>query len=139
MVYVDNSRPELVDGFVRKTFTAMIEGIREGTLAAEHATKNWMKIPAKFMLWFIFMAAVFMIAKKRKFSYGLRNGLLFISVLLFGVILGSDPNPMGTVKDAIRLYGFSHAVFPPQIIALTIFLAIVLLTNKSDSTCEVFP
>jgi ubiquinone/menaquinone biosynthesis C-methylase UbiE len=28
MVYVDASRPDLVDGFTRKTFTAMIEGIR---------------------------------------------------------------------------------------------------------------
>ena len=34
MVYVDASRPELVDGFTRKTFTAMIEGIREPALAA---------------------------------------------------------------------------------------------------------
>jgi len=29
MVYVDSSRPRLVDGFTRKTFTAMIEGVRE--------------------------------------------------------------------------------------------------------------
>jgi trans-aconitate methyltransferase len=29
MVYADSSRPELVDGFTRKTFTAMIEGVRE--------------------------------------------------------------------------------------------------------------
>ena len=29
MVYVDASRPELVEGFTRKTFTAMIEGIRD--------------------------------------------------------------------------------------------------------------
>ena len=29
MVYVDSSRPELVEGFTRKTFTAMIEGIRD--------------------------------------------------------------------------------------------------------------
>jgi len=29
MVYVDASRPELVDGFTKKTFTAMIEGIRD--------------------------------------------------------------------------------------------------------------
>ncbi len=29
MVYVDASRPELVEGFTKKTFTAMIEGIRE--------------------------------------------------------------------------------------------------------------
>ncbi|MBI4774355.1 MAG: methyltransferase domain-containing protein [Deltaproteobacteria bacterium] len=34
MVYVDTSRPELVDGFTRKTFTAMIEGIRESALEA---------------------------------------------------------------------------------------------------------
>jgi SAM-dependent methyltransferase len=33
MVYVDSSRPELVDGFTRKTFTAMIEGVRESALA----------------------------------------------------------------------------------------------------------
>ncbi len=34
VVYVDSSRPELVDGFTRKTFTAMIEGIRAPALAA---------------------------------------------------------------------------------------------------------
>jgi SAM-dependent methyltransferase len=34
MVYVDATRPELVDGFTRKTFTAMIEGTREDALAA---------------------------------------------------------------------------------------------------------
>ena len=34
MVYVDSSRPELVDGFTRRTFTAMIEGIRESAVSA---------------------------------------------------------------------------------------------------------
>lgn len=34
MVYVDASRPDLVDAFTRKTFTAMIEGIREPAIAA---------------------------------------------------------------------------------------------------------
>jgi SAM-dependent methyltransferase len=34
MVYVDSSRPGLVDGFTRKTFTAMIEGVREAALEA---------------------------------------------------------------------------------------------------------
>ena len=34
MVYVDASRPDLVDGFTRKTFTAMIEGVREPSIAA---------------------------------------------------------------------------------------------------------
>lgn len=33
-VYVDASRPGLVDGFTRKTFTAMIEGVRQPALAA---------------------------------------------------------------------------------------------------------
>ena len=32
MVYVDASRPELVEGFTKKTFTAMIEGIREAAI-----------------------------------------------------------------------------------------------------------
>ena len=34
VVYVDSSRPDLVDGFTRKTFTAMIEGVRESAIAA---------------------------------------------------------------------------------------------------------
>src|SRR5262245_32697822 len=34
MVYVDSSRPDLVDGFTRKTFTAMVEGVREPALEA---------------------------------------------------------------------------------------------------------
>jgi SAM-dependent methyltransferase len=34
MVYADSSKPDLVDGFTRKTFTAMIEGIRESALEA---------------------------------------------------------------------------------------------------------
>jgi ubiquinone/menaquinone biosynthesis C-methylase UbiE len=41
IVYVDASRPELVDGFTRKTFTAMIEGVREAAITAgliDHAS-----------------------------------------------------------------------------------------------------
>ena len=38
MVYVDSSRPGLVDGFTKKTFTAMIEGVRQPALAARLAT-----------------------------------------------------------------------------------------------------
>lgn len=34
MVYVDAARPALVDGFIRKTFTAMIEGVRERAIEA---------------------------------------------------------------------------------------------------------
>jgi len=38
MVYVDSSKPALVDGFTRKTFTAMIEGVRESAIDAGMAT-----------------------------------------------------------------------------------------------------
>jgi len=34
LVYVDGSRPDLADGFTRRTFAAMIEGVREPALAA---------------------------------------------------------------------------------------------------------
>src|SRR5215471_17453281 len=33
-VYVDSSRPELVDGFTRRTFTAMVEGVRDRAINA---------------------------------------------------------------------------------------------------------
>ncbi len=42
MVYVDSSRPDLVDGFTRKTFTAMIEGVRDG------ATRGGLATPERF-------------------------------------------------------------------------------------------
>ena len=34
MVYVDSSRPDLVEGFTKRTFTAMVEGVREEAIAA---------------------------------------------------------------------------------------------------------
>jgi hypothetical protein len=34
MVYVDASRPAMVDGFTRKTFTAMIEGVKTPAIQA---------------------------------------------------------------------------------------------------------
>jgi len=34
MVYVDSSRPDLVDGFTRRTFTAMVEGVRDPAISA---------------------------------------------------------------------------------------------------------
>jgi Fe-S-cluster-containing hydrogenase component 2 len=99
-------------------------------LTAEHESKNWIKIPVKFFLWFIFLSMVFIFSKKREVTSGVRNGLLFAAVLIFGVIMGSDPSPMGTVKDAIHLYGTARVIFLPRIIALTVFLAIVFFANK---------
>lgn len=34
MVYVDSSKPELVEGFTKKTFTVMTEGVREAAIQA---------------------------------------------------------------------------------------------------------
>lgn len=32
MVYVDSSNPQLVEGFIKNTFTAMIKGVRDSAL-----------------------------------------------------------------------------------------------------------
>lgn len=37
MVYVDSSKPALVEGFTKKTFTAMIEGVRQTAIEAKLA------------------------------------------------------------------------------------------------------
>ena len=33
MVYVDSSKPDLVEGFTKRTFTAMIKGVRESSIS----------------------------------------------------------------------------------------------------------
>jgi SAM-dependent methyltransferase len=40
MVYVDSSKPDLVDGFTRNTFTAMVAGAREKVLALGLTTED---------------------------------------------------------------------------------------------------
>ena len=99
-------------------------------MASEHESKNWVKILIKFVLWFVFLISVYSLFKRRKVTNGLRKTTLFISVIIFGVVLGSDPSPMGTVKDAIHLYGSAGVIFPPRMIALLVFLAMVFLANK---------
>lgn len=103
---------------------------KELHLATEHETKNWLKILIKFFLWFAFLVFIFFFFRKRKFTPAIRKRTLFIAVLIFGVVMGSDPSPMGTVKDAIHLFGSIGAVFPPRMIALTVFLLIVFAANK---------
>ena len=34
MVYVDSGKPDLIEGFTKNTFTAMVEGIRNAALEA---------------------------------------------------------------------------------------------------------
>lgn len=112
--------------------TGQIEALvnKKMALAAEHESKNWRKILIKFCLWFVFLAMLFLWFKKKPVSFLGRKAALFVSLSIFGVVMGSDPSPMGTVKDAIHLYGSAGAVFPPRMIALTVFLLIVFAANK---------
>lgn len=44
MVYVDSSKPELVDGFSKKTFIAMVEGVKDQALSLNMIDENtWNK------------------------------------------------------------------------------------------------
>jgi len=99
-------------------------------IEAEHTSKNWVKIPLKFSLWFFFLAGVFVLIRKGDVSPSLRRILYLVAIFVFGIVLGSDPSPMGTVKDAIALYGAKGVIFKPRMVALTIFLSLVLLANK---------
>ena len=99
-------------------------------LSAEKESKNWRKIAVKFLLWFIFLASVFIYAGKHKFTPDSRKGLLFMPVFIFGIVLGSDPSPMGTVKDAVYLFATARTFFPPRMVALLVFLLLVFLANK---------
>ena len=40
MVYVDASRPVLVDGFTRQTFTAMVDGVKHCAIGRGMMTKD---------------------------------------------------------------------------------------------------
>jgi polyferredoxin len=104
--------------------------IKQLALAGEHETKNWVKILIKFCLWVAFLITIFIVFRGRTISPVFRKTTLFIAVLIFGVLMGSDPSPMGTVKDAIHLYGSTRAIFPPRMIALAVFLLIVFVANK---------
>jgi len=85
-------------------------------LFQEHQSKNWVKIFSKFALWFLFLPIPLFLLFRKKISPSIRKYLVGTSVLAFGVVLGADPSPMGTVKDAVFL--------------LAIFLAIVVIANK---------
>lgn len=99
-------------------------------LAEEHGTKNWVKIPIKFGLWAAFLAGVFVLLRHGRVTAKNRKWLYLGSAALFGVVLGADPSPMGTVKDAIVLYGAEGVIFPPRMVALGLFLLTVVLANK---------
>lgn len=99
-------------------------------LRAEHASKNWFKIPLKGGLWIAFLSGTFVLLRKGKVTAKTRKWIYAAAVVIFGIVLGSDPSPMGTVKDAIVLYGSKGVIFPPRLIAFFVFLLLVILANK---------
>ncbi len=103
---------------------------RSNALQEEYESKNWLKIPLKFGLWFIFMSYIFIMIRKKKITPVNRKWYYLFSLTLFGVLLGSDPGPMGTVKDAVVLFGTTGAIFPPRLIAMSLLLGTVVLANK---------
>ena len=104
---------------------------KAAALASEHATKEWQKIFPKFALWAIALFAAYKAVTKGQLSRRTRKGYYLGAVVVFGVALGSDPSPMGTVKDAIVLLAKNGVVFPPRLIALAVFLLTVVLANKA--------
>ena len=99
-------------------------------LRAERNSKDFFRIILKFALWIALLPLPVILLMRRKLTPVWRYSLLGFSIAVFGVWLGSDPNPMGTVKDAIVLYGQTGALFPPRLIALTVFLLLVIIANK---------
>jgi hypothetical protein len=99
-------------------------------LHTEEKSKDWIKILIKFASWIAFLIFVFVLMRRRRVTPGVRKGLYLAGISIFGIILGSDPSAMGTVKDAITLYASKGVIFPPRMIALTVFLLMVLVANK---------
>jgi len=99
-------------------------------LSVEEKNKNWKLILLKFSLWWIVAIASIFMLKRNWVSRRRRTWLLAGAFIVFGIILGSDPSPMGTVKDTIALYGAEQIVFPPRVVAFVIFTLLVVIGNK---------
>lgn len=97
----------------------------------ENQKKDWQKIVIKFVLWTFYLLFGLVLIRRKKLNTKNRIWFYAGAVLLFGIILGSDPSPMGTVKDALMMLSIHHAVFIPRMVALTVFLAFVVIANKS--------
>ncbi len=100
------------------------------SIEAEHGSKNWQKILVKFVLWIAFMVVVFILIKKGNTTPNQRKLLYLLSTIVFGIVLGADPSAMGTIKDAVVLFADKGVIFPPRMIALTVFLLMVVFGNK---------
>ncbi len=124
----DRQKPLVAFGMSDQQIIKKTQGLL--ALQAEHGSKNWVKILVKFGLWFAFLAFVLILMARGQVTATNRKWLLLAAVAIFGVVLGSDPSPMGTVKDAMVLLGSRGVVFPPRLIAFGVFLLMVIVANK---------
>jgi len=124
----DRQKPLVAFGMSDQQIVKKTQGLL--ALQAEHGSKNWVKILVKFGLWFAFLAFVLILMVRGRVTAKNRKWLLLAAVAIFGVVLGSDPSPMGTVKDAMVLLGSRGVIFPPRLIAFGAFLLMVIVANK---------
>ena len=99
-------------------------------LGAEESSKNWIKIVLKFASWLAGLALVLGLMRRGRIKPKARKLLYLGAATIFGIILGSDPSAMGTVKDAIHLYANEGVIFPPRMIAFAVFLLMAFVANK---------
>ncbi len=121
---------QTVSSFALSKEQVFDQAAKAQAIQAEHGSKNWFKIRLKFALWLAFLGTVFVLMRRGRVTAGSRKWLYVGSLATFGVALGSDPSPMGTVKDAIVLLGAKGVVFPPRLIAFGVFMLLVILANK---------
>lgn len=124
----DLKKPVVNAGFSLQQLNKKVNQAK--AIQAEHETKNWFKIPLKGGLWLSFLVAVFILLRKGKVTARSRKVIYMAAIVIFGIILGSDPSPMGTVKDAIVLFGAKGVIFPPRLMAFGVFLLMVIVANK---------
>lgn len=99
-------------------------------IGAEEKSKNWKLILLKFALWWTVVVLAILLLKRNLVTPRRRTWILAGAFTVFGILLGSDPSPMGTVKDAIALYGAERTLFPPRMVAFIVFTLMVIAGNK---------
>ncbi|MFH2048804.1 MAG: 4Fe-4S binding protein [bacterium] len=129
---IDSVNAEITNLVALNLTTGEVEAKITKTLITyyEHQSKNWLMIFLKFLLWGLLLPIPVIIIARRKMTPGRRRLIYLISLVTFGIFLGSDPSPMGTVKDAVFLMTAHQTIFWPRIIALGLFLITVVLSTK---------
>lgn len=92
--------------------------------------KNWPIIFTKLTLWALIMLGAALALSKRATTPKVRLWSALGVVAVIGFILGSDPNPLGMIKDALYIYGTTGVIFKPRIIVTAIVLLTVLLGGR---------